>query len=829
MSQSSNSRDITGETSSSTPEIFSPAHLISHLEDKERSHDPESLRERKQDGEDYELDEFDSSSEEESHNLLPYSLLPFGKRKKLGHWALSERPIRRLRPMILSFGAFTIVGILVTAYLFMGVSIPSESFSPATNAANLNLSNPLGNGSADSQSWKFMAKSLKSDPTHIVVPAHEAPSVALLEPLHDRLPYSMLSQYFTSGRLPPSITPSNVPPQRPLDLVYLFVNASSPYWFREMEARAALEDVKVGKGSGRSRHWRDNGELRAAVRSGVKALGDEAGRVHIVTADWPVREEDTELQVEAGKWRIGQIAEWLDWDSQKREGRLKWHFHSEIFQLPKDGGVVDLRRSVPRNERAENEKGVQTGSKWQSEEAWRNESLPSFNSFGIEQRLTWLEGLSENYISFNDDMFLLRPLSTSDFRHPLAGNLVRFDPGLLVPDVMTPDQLSDPGEWGALQHANQLLSARFSAHKRFYMHHLPKTQSRTILHEASIMWSPQLGLASTRGFRESKRGEGDVEMAWLITHLRVERWREALLWSWIVAKLGEKDVWEDDEKRELKKILGMTSSQGEEIEKAEITKGSRSTLGDLDALTEAVGWEGPKATDYHFSSMDGHLSSSPDDPGSGAQCTFHFSTCLPPHFFDSSTSFSASTMFTRLAFERPQCGDCLITALIKASGKRGLSAFLPEEDQIFYPEQEEEKGMWRRNEPILPLVSSWKDGDFSLRANVKAGQDVWDGFEAREDGGVSLRAWCIKLLSRYNYVYGSTPSRFTPVHSLYQLSSTLESVDNTPEVAMLCVNDDQADSGSDKSRQKFGAWMERRWGGVIEGVDWERPNVSWVD
>lgn len=46
---------------------------------------------------------------------------------------------------------------------------------------------------------------------------------------------------------------------------------------------------------------------------------------------------------------------------------------------------------------------------------------------------------------------------------------------------------------------------------------------------------------------------------------------------------------------------------------------------------------------------------------------------------------------------------------------------------------------------------------------------------------------------------------------------------------MLCINDDQADSGSDKSRQKFGTWMEGRWGGVIQGVDWERPNVSWVD
>lgn len=166
---------------------------------------------------------------------------------------------------------------------------------------------------------------------------------------------------------------------------------------------------------------------------------------------------------------------------------------------------------------------------------------------------------------------------------------------------MTPDQLSDPGEWGALQHANELLSARFSAHKRFYMHHLPKAQSKALLHEAGIMWSPQLSLASTRGFRESKRGDGDVEMAWLITHLRVERWREALLWSWIVAKLGgEEDVWGENQKRELRKVLGMTPSQGEEIEKVEVTSGSRSTLSDLDALTEEAGWEGPKATDYHF-------------------------------------------------------------------------------------------------------------------------------------------------------------------------------------------------------------------------------------
>lgn len=66
---------------------------------------------------------------------------------------------------------------------------------------------------------------------------------------------------------------------------------------------------------------------------------------------------------------------------------------------------------------------------------------------------------------------------------------------------------------------------------------------------------------SIRGFRESKCGEGDVEMVWLIIYLRVERWREVFFWSWIVVKLGcEEDVWEENEKREMKKVLGMIFS-----------------------------------------------------------------------------------------------------------------------------------------------------------------------------------------------------------------------------------------------------------------------------
>ncbi|WVQ75949.1 hypothetical protein IAR50_005584 [Cryptococcus sp. DSM 104548] len=425
-------------------------------------------------------------------------------------------------------------------------------------------------------------------------------------------------------------------------------------------------------------------------------------------------------------------------------------------------------------------------------------------------------------------MFLLRPLSTSDFRHPLLGNLVRFDPGLLVPQYMTDKQLTDPGEWGALQHANALLAARFFPRKRLYMHHLPKTQSRALLHEASVMWAPQLGTASSRGFRASKRGEGDVEMAWLITHLRVERWREAVLWSWVVAKVGGVGgVWGEEEKDALRSVLGMAKGQGTDKGQVEVSRRSRESLDDMDGLMKQAGWEGPKATEYRFSSMDGHLPANPDKPAES--CPFAFDVCFPANFSDPSVTFSATDMFTHLAFRHAECGDCLIDALVAASGKRGLSAVIPDDDQIFYPAEETDEKRWRRSEPMLPLVGKWPEGNFTVAANVKAGQDVWEGIEPRADGGVSLKAWTIKLLSRYNYVYGATPARFSPVNTVYALSKALDQVDHTPELAMLCVNDDQSDRSSDQARHVFGAWMEKRWGGDIKRVDWERANVSWVD
>ncbi len=44
-------------------------------------------------------------------------------------------------------------------------------------------------------------------------------------------------------------------------------------------------------------------------------------------------------------------------------------------------------------------------------------------------------------------------------------------------------------------------------------------------HEASIMFEHALTLSSQRRFRETPIGEGDVQVQWMITQMKIERWR----------------------------------------------------------------------------------------------------------------------------------------------------------------------------------------------------------------------------------------------------------------------------------------------------------------
>jgi 3-O-alpha-D-mannopyranosyl-alpha-D-mannopyranose xylosylphosphotransferase len=281
-----------------------------------------------------------------------------------------------------------------------------------------------------------------------------------------------------------------------------------------------------------------------------------------------------------------------------------------------------------------------------------------------------------------------------------------------------------------------------------------------------------------------------VEIAWLVTHLGVERWREALLWSWAVAKVGgEAGEWGDGAREEVRGVLKIKAGgEGEVEDEVMVVKGKRSTLGNVAAITKRAGWGMPRKSTYTFcewlvsvetcscsvvltkpASMDGHLPPRPDIDIISTSCSISLSKCFAPDFLSSSTPYPAQEIFRNIAFVHPECGDCLIDALVTASGTRGLSAFLPSETDVYYPEQRD-PAEWERSEPMLPLTSTWEGVDFSLNMVVRPGQDTWDGIQPAEDGAVRLREWCIKLLSRYAYTFGEcrpVSSRLVSMGSRY--------------------------------------------------------------
>ncbi len=189
-------------------------------------------------------------------------------------------------------------------------------------------------------------------------------------------------------------------------------------------------------------------------------------------------------------------------------------------------------------------------------------------------------------------------MAPTDFHHPMLGDVIRADGSLLVKPRMTEELVSTAGEWGGLQHASQMISRRFPSFSRGYMYHIPKALTLSLTHEASVMWEDELTEAATRGFRRSERGIGDIEMSWLVGFLRVERWREALLWSWAVARMGgESGYWGEAERGELERVLDITTT---EVDSVLIEKGERKTLVDILEIEKTMGWEHAKQTAYTF-------------------------------------------------------------------------------------------------------------------------------------------------------------------------------------------------------------------------------------
>ncbi|ORY21754.1 hypothetical protein BCR39DRAFT_553054 [Naematelia encephala] len=672
------------------------------------------------------------------------------------------------------------------------------------------------------------------------------------------LPGKCLEQWFINGET--LCGAADVGEEERLDATWLWVNGSDIRWRETMIHWREKEGVYSPE-----HHFREQGELVHSMRSVLDALPGRLKTFHLLTADFPFEPaydidllpdtlipklerdlqhstgsnpaRDTLSETESGvsqalqehlasAWRVLQTPSWLDFSRrdpkspshpyhpsstrrmvQSRKGRLnlaeanyptlRYAGHSEVFHLP------TMERDAVTEELGERE--------WKERE-WRKRALPNFNSMAIESRVGWLPGLADVTLSLNDDFFLLVPHAVADFHSPLYGSVIRFDHGYYqqVRPLLDKSRFNDAGEMGGLYHANWILSKRFPRRLRPYFAHVPKVITRGLHHEASLMFKEDLFVSSQRRFREMTFGEGDIQMQWLLTSLRVERWREALLWTYVVANLGTLErsgVWSDVARKDVMDMFGLAEDDDDVI-KIEVHRGDRWTLEDgrMQKVFEQVGWEGPKATTFLFSSLDGHMPPIPkpgQDPSVHNTCILDLDRCFGT-FWSRLEDFSAPDMFKRLAFQYPECGDCLIMALVTASGPLGLSAFFPSQKQEYVnvrPDTENPRPRYLPP-PHLPLTPTWHEADFSLESVLAN--------TALPGESVNLREYSMKLLSRYLYLSARSTSHFHMLKSPEHADQVFGMIQDNPSVSILGLNDD-IEEGYEEVVEKMNAWFELRW------------------
>ncbi|KAG8767213.1 hypothetical protein FRC12_006390 [Ceratobasidium sp. 428] len=365
------------------------------------------------------------------------------------------------------------------------------------------------------------------------------------------------------------------------------------------------------------------------------------------------------------------------------------------------------------------------------------------------------------------------------------------------PDIPQHDGL----EWESLQYSNWLLSNRFGSRHRPYPTHLAKALSIPMLQEVTAAWPDDTALTASRPFRGMRHtvgGTADAYMVFLEHHWIIERWREALLWSWVVARGRDRvvgrgedvDGWTREVAEMAWKELGGSVGQT----RLEVQREHRGTLDNADE------WAGAKATNPVFSSLDGYPYS--EDMGErgwaseGFTCEIDFERCF-------GVQGSASRTFQRVAFEEPTaCGDCIIRALVNKSGKRGLKAFLPSSSSA--------NPTTATSTPIitLPISSRWQEADFRL-TNV---------LESTNLDNTNIREAVLHVLQRYRFVIGETPFMFAIVTDPHSAEQNVQAIESDESLAIVCVNDNVAE-GDDRVREVLGEWMSGRWN---ESAGWER-------
>lgn len=134
---------------------------------------------------------------------------------------------------------------------------------------------------------------------------------------------------------------------------------------------------------------------------------------------------------------------------------------------------------------------------------------------------------------------------------------------------------------------------------------------------------------------------------------------------------------------------------------------------------------------------------------------------------------------------------------MSTSGSSGISAFLPSADVVI-PASHSSRQLSPSPPPHLPLTQSWRTTDFAVSSVLPPSST-----------SRSLRTWSTRLIQRYQYVLGTTPSEMYQMKYPDPVKQKLETV-GQQNLTFFCLNDDVKD-GLEVIEGLLTRWFESLW------------------
>ncbi|KAK6080881.1 hypothetical protein SCUP234_04979 [Seiridium cupressi] len=401
----------------------------------------------------------------------------------------------------------------------------------------------------------------------------------------------------------------------------------------------------------------------------------------------------------AGKWMAQHsINRYRDWD-ELRYSMRSLHTYAKGFinkiqilvnsvnsnsEYNRDGrGMVPQRPTWLKDDASTNDFIQVLGQEQFFGEEGR-ECLPTFNSLSIEAQVHMTRSSTDRLVALSDDMFLGMEHAPSDFYSPLFGSVMGFKTDSYNVNAKKLGAGTGPtfGEKPFAHYTSYLLNRRFGERPRRVQAHFGHSVSRSVMKETMASFPEP----SRSGVCERFRGESRFQIyPWFANfHYTIERFREALLWSYIMSRSDTNSDGYLDWKERQNILRAIEPGWRQLSVKQDGRPAPQAADRDrmyyhLPDILRQAGLQPPKVNVHVlWTSLDG-----PETIRAIKCSEFTVDECFADSFGSPASDFSSpnpdfttTNIFSRISKQRPECGDCIMKFLL-ASTPRGLEPLLP--------------------------------------------------------------------------------------------------------------------------------------------------------